>query len=327
MRSLLRLRACGHQLARAPDGDSRRNSREGGERIAEHARQHALAEVRVILHGGEPLLAGATRLGEIAAELRAAIDPVCALDLRIHTNGVQLDEEFCEVFLAARVRVGISLDGDRAANDLHRRYAIGRSSYDQVIRAVALLPGRDTGPSTRACSHHRRPQRPGRHLRRAGRARSARHRLPASARDLGHPAARGRRPGDTPYADWLTAVFDDGGDDRRVPVRMFESIIRTSRGGASLTESLGLAPSDVAVIETDGAIEQADSIKVAYDGAPETGLDIFRNPLNEAAAHPAIQARQLGLDGLSDACRRCPVVDQLRRRALRAPVQDRKRLR
>jgi len=30
-----------------------------GERIAEHAREHRLAEVRVILHGGEPLLAGA----------------------------------------------------------------------------------------------------------------------------------------------------------------------------------------------------------------------------------------------------------------------------
>ena len=48
--------------------------------------------------------------------------PVCALDLRIHTNGVQLDEELCEVFLAAEVKVGISLDGDRAGNDLHRRY-------------------------------------------------------------------------------------------------------------------------------------------------------------------------------------------------------------
>ena len=89
---------------------------------------------------------------------------------------------------------------------------------------------------------------------------------------------------------------------------MFESIVRTSRGASSLTESLGLEASDVAVIETDGTIEQADSIKVAYDGAPATGYDIFRNALSEAAGHPAIQARQLGVDGLSDVCRRCPVV-------------------
>src|ERR1700722_16438521 len=59
-----------------------------GERIAEHAREHALAEARVILHGGEPLLAGAARLGEIAASVLLAITPVCALALRIHTNGV-----------------------------------------------------------------------------------------------------------------------------------------------------------------------------------------------------------------------------------------------
>ena len=62
------------------------------------------------------------------------------------------------------------------------------------------------------------------------------------------------------------------------------------------------------VIETDGTIEQADSIKVAYDGAPATGLDIFRHPLDAAAAHPAIRARQQGIAGLRDTCRQCPVV-------------------
>jgi len=62
------------------------------------------------------------------------------------------------------------------------------------------------------------------------------------------------------------------------------------------------------VVETDGTIEQADSIKVAYDGAPATDLDIFNNTLDEAAAHPSIQARQHGVAGLSATCRKCPVV-------------------
>ena len=75
------------------------------------------------------MLAGASRLAEIARALRAAIEPACPLDLRIHTNGVRLDEQLCELFLAERVRVGISLDGDQTANDLHRRfvYPNGRS--------------------------------------------------------------------------------------------------------------------------------------------------------------------------------------------------------
>ena len=107
---------------------------------------------------------------------------------------------------------------------------------------------------------------------------------------------------------------------------MFESIIDTSRGGDSGTESLGLAPSDVLVIETDGTIEQADSIKVAYDGAPATGLDIFQHPLDAAAAHPAIRARQRGIAGLSDDLPPVPGGHHLRRGPLRAPLPDRQRL-
>ena len=84
------------------------------------------------------------------------------------------------------------------------------------------------------------------------------------------------------------------------------SIIATSHGGASAIESLGVAPTEVLVIETDGTIEQADSLKVAYDGAPATGLDIFRHPLAAAAAHPAIRARQQGIADLADTCRSAP---------------------
>ena len=85
------------------------------------------------------MLAGRVRLRQIITTLRAALDGVCDLGLRIHTNGVGPNERLCTLFAEHRVKVGISLDGDRAANDRHRRYADGRSSYDQVIRAIRLL--------------------------------------------------------------------------------------------------------------------------------------------------------------------------------------------
>lgn len=281
-----------------------------GERIAEHARDHGLREVHVILHGGEPLLAGASRLGAIARDLRRVIAPHARLDLRIHTNGVQLTPQLCELFLAERVQVGISLDGDRAANDLHRRYANGKSSYGRVIQAVELLRQEryqgiyagllatvdirsDPVAVYRALAGLAPP--------------NLDFLLPHGTWDSPPPGAGA--PGTTSYADWLIAVFGAwSADGRRVPIRMFESIIKTSYGGVSTTESLGLAPSDVAVIETDGTIEQADSIKVTFDGAPATGLDIFRHPLDAAAAHPGIRARQQGIAGLSADCRQCPVV-------------------
>jgi uncharacterized protein len=281
-----------------------------GERIAEHARDHGLREVHVILHGGEPLLAGAAGLRSIVGGLRRAIEPVCELDLRIHTNGVRLDAELCELFLAGRVMVGISLDGDRAANDLHRRYASGRSSYDQVLAAVRLLRQeryREINAGLLATIDVRSDPVAVYRALAALEPPNLDFLLPHGTWDSPPPGAG--LAGRTPYADWLGTVYDEWTrDGRPVRIRMFESVIETSRGGASGTESLGLAPSDVAVIETDGTIEQADSIKVAYDGAPATGLDIFRHPLDAAAAHPAIRARQQGIAGLSVTCQRCPVV-------------------
>lgn len=112
---------------------------QAAQRIAEHASRHGIRTVRVVLHGGEPLLAGVDRMREIIVQLHTALLGVCHLDLRIHTNGVRLDQKFCELFAEYGVKVGVSIDGHQAANDRHRRYANGRSSYQHVIRAIGLL--------------------------------------------------------------------------------------------------------------------------------------------------------------------------------------------
>lgn len=70
----------------------------------------------------------------------------------------------------------------------------------------------------------------------------------------------------------------------------------------------GSPPAGLVVIETDGSYEHADSLKVAFDGAPTTGLDVFRHPLDTVAAHPGVAARQQGLAGLCRTCQQCPVV-------------------
>jgi uncharacterized protein len=279
------------------------------QRIAEHAAAHRLSAVQVVLHGGEPLLAGRAGLNRVATELQAALNGICRLDLRIQTNGVLLDEEFCRLFAEHDVRVGISIDGDRAANDRHRRYADGRSSYDKVIRAIRLLRSAQF-----------------RHLYAGLLCTIDVANDPVAVYDalleleppridflLPHATWESppkRTPGAaTEYADWLIAIFDRWlAAGRPVPIRTFESIISTLTGGDSLTEALGLAPAALLVIETDGSYEQVDSLKTAFDGAPVTGLDVFGNSLDEAGQHPGIVARQHGLAGLCQTCQQCPVV-------------------
>ncbi len=281
------------------------------ERIAEHATAHGLDTAHVVLHGGEPLLAGRTRLRRAAEELNKALSGVCELDLRIHTNAVTLDERFLDLFAEFDIKVGVSLDGDKAANDLHRRYANGRSSHDRVLRGIALL----NQPRYRhlfagiLCTIDVRNDPVAVY--------DALAELTPPRVDFLLPHATWdeppMRPADdtdgTAYARWLLAVHERWlADGRPMDVRVFDSILRTLRGDSSLTEALGLAPADLAVIETDGTFEQADSLKTAYDGAPVTGMDVIANSLDEVAAHPGVVARQQGLDGLSEQCRACPVV-------------------
>ncbi|RJL32500.1 FxsB family cyclophane-forming radical SAM/SPASM peptide maturase [Bailinhaonella thermotolerans] len=277
-------------------------------RIAEHAAAHRLRTAHVILHGGEPLLAGPARLERIARTLRAALDGVAELDLRIHTNGVLLSERFCRVFEEHDIMVGISLDGDRAANDLHRLYRDGRSSYDKVIAAVDLL--RERHPRLYAgllCTIDVRNDPIAVY--------EALVALEPPRIDFLLPHATWDEPplrpegSATPYADWLIAIHDRWiADGRPVPVRLFDSITWGARGRGSQTESLGLSVSDLVVIETDGEYEQADSLKVAYDGAPATGLDVVRHSLDEVARHPGPAARRGGADDLADECRACPLL-------------------
>lgn len=278
-------------------------------RIAEHAARHRLDAVHVVLHGGEPLLLGHDRLAGVLAGLRSLIGPVTRLDLRLHTNGVRLDEQLCALFAEHEVKIGVSLDGDRVAHDRHRRFADGRGSHVYARRALALL---------------RQP--PYRHLY-AGILCTVDLRndpvevyeaLLAEAPprcDLLLPHATWDRPPDrppgvpAPYAAWLGRIFARwDADGRPMPIRLFDSLMAAAWGGRSGTEAVGLDPVDLLVIETNGAWELADSLKTAYHGAAATGMSVFSHSVDEAATHPGISARRDGIDALCPTCRACPAV-------------------
>ena len=72
-------------------------------------------------------------------------------------------------------------------------------------------------------------------------------------------------------------------------------------GGASGSEIVGLAPAQMVVIETDGSIEQEDTLKAAYAGAAATSLHVARDPLDAALLLPEIAARQIGVRALAGA--------------------------
>jgi uncharacterized protein len=281
-------------------------------RIGEHARTHQLSRVTVILHGGEPLLAGAELIDYVATAVAGAVPAHTAVAIHVQTNGLLLDESFLEVFRRHNILVGISLDGDAQANDLNRRYANGSGSYDGVSRALRLLRDRRYRSlySGLLCTIDVRNHPLAVY---DGLLEFAPPRL-----DFLLPHGNWTSPPPnydpdghlTPYADWLIAVFDRWYERSRPPtdIRLFRSILELLGGGHSASEALGLDPVDLLVVETDGSIEQGDALKTVADGASATGMTLARHTFDDALTHPGIRARQLGLDALAPQCRACPVV-------------------
>ncbi|MFC4008451.1 FxsB family cyclophane-forming radical SAM/SPASM peptide maturase [Nonomuraea purpurea] len=277
-------------------------------RIAEHVQAHDLPSVELILHGGEPLLAGPDLIAHIVTATREAVGGSARVGARVQTNGIRLDVGHLRLFAELDIAVAVSLDGDRNAHDQHRKFANGKGSYDAVTQSLRLLRNsfphlfsgllctidlrNDPLASYEALLEHRPPR--------------IDFLLP-----LGNwsfpPPGRLPRSTTTPYADWLIAVFDRwyAAPHMETDVRLFSEIIQLLLGGRSNSEAVGLSPVTVLVIDTDGTIELSDTVRSSSPGAASTGLRVDVNTFDDALLLPEAAARQLGVPALAPECRVC----------------------
>lgn len=282
------------------------------ERIADHAAAHALPRVDLVLHGGEPLLAAPAELAAPVEAVRAALArraPRTRVTASVQTNGTLLTRGRIAALAAAGIRIGVSLDGGLPAHNARRVDHAGRPGFGAAARGLRLLarhPGSYAGVLC-VVDLAQDPVETYESLL-AFAPPSVGLLLPLANWSTPPP---GRTAHGTPYADWLLAVFERWWHDgvRRTRIRLFEEVLALLLGLPEATETLGLAPATTAVIETDGAIEQADSLKSAYEGAAATGMTLDTHSFDQLLDHPGFAARQLGRDGLADACRACELVE------------------
>ncbi|UNO43837.1 FxsB family radical SAM/SPASM domain protein [Streptomyces sp. MST-110588] len=280
-------------------------------RIAEHVRAHRLAGIRVDLHGGEPLLTGPGPLLEQAAAVRAVLPEGCAAAFGVQTNGTLLTDPVLDTLADAGFRVGLSLDGGTPVLNRRRVDHAGRPSWPDVSRAARLLARRPEVFAGVLCTIDITSD-PAEvyHSLRALNPPMLDFLLPHANWSSPPPAPPGA-PGPTPYGDWLCTVFDLWWEEPpgAPRVRGFTEIIGLLLGRPSSSEAVGLSPVVALVVDTDGAIEQVDSLKSTYDGAAATGLDVFRNTFDEALDHPGMAARQQGALSLGAQCRGCALME------------------
>lgn len=73
----------------------------------------------------------------------------CENDLQ--TNGVLLDDAWCEFLRKENFLVGLSMDGPKHLHDAYRRDTGGQGSFDRVFRAARLLRKHGVNVATLTC--------------------------------------------------------------------------------------------------------------------------------------------------------------------------------
>jgi len=210
------------------------------------------------------------------------------------------------------VKVGLSLDGPRNVNDLHRLDHKGRSSFDAVERALTLLSegvGRRIWNGFLSVIDIQSDPIEVYSYLKSFRPNLIELLLPLGHYDLRPPGKDAGHQG-TPYADWLLTVFHEWYKEKpqTIMIRRFRDVIALLAGATDASEEWGLQPVDFAVIETNGDIEAVDSLKTTYPGANRLSLNIFTHGFDDMFEVPLVVERQLRWNSLCDTCRSCPVV-------------------
>jgi uncharacterized protein len=113
--------------------------------IAQGCRELGIQKVQIAFHGGEPMLMRPALFDEVCTLFRQEIGPTAELSFAIQTNGTVLNERWLAAFASHEVNVGVSVDGDRAANDRYRLDHRGRSTFAATERTLKALIKRAGG--------------------------------------------------------------------------------------------------------------------------------------------------------------------------------------
>ena len=317
----------------------RPSGRMADELLEEFIRQYiAGQEVEEVVfnwHGGEPALLGLDFFRRVV-ELQRKYAGTMRVGNDFQTNGVLLDESWCEFFKEHGFYVGLSIDGPK---DLHDRFRVGKGgapTFDQVYRAARLLQQYQVPFSTLTVVHAVNARHPAevyrfltedlgcarlqwlpcaepKDFRTVAPGRWDTARMPV----LGTPAARPGHP-DSVVTDWSVDP-DDWGEFLcrtfelwlknglgKVLVNWFESLVGVWLNEPSQICTLGpVCGRSLVTMEKDGSLYSCD--RFVY---PEYRLGNLRDAgCRLADVVYSDRQRQFGCnkrDTLTDYCRRCP---------------------
>jgi uncharacterized protein len=264
----------------------------------------------VVLHGGEPLLLGVTRLGALLSDLRAELGSACGIS--IQTNGVLLSNAILDACAQYDVTLSVSLDGPPETHNRFRVDLRQRPSHAKVIAGIEMLKAH--AQADRLFSGVLAVVEPA----------SDPVAIYAYFKALSVPSVdflyRDGNHTDLPYGKaavgsveygrWMSGILDCYvADPAPFRIRMLDDMMKLLLGGCGIKEGVGLTDYGILVIDTDGSVKKNDTLKSSPpgDGFAET-WSVASHSLARIAASPVFEAYHHAQRPTSATCRACPLL-------------------
>jgi uncharacterized protein len=236
-----------------------------------------VVSVNIILHGGEPLMQPKEEFIYMIETIKNSIKDT-HIEFGMQTNATLVSKNWIELLNKYNILPGVSIDGPKQYNDLHRVDHNGNGSYDNIVRGIKLLQeGLVFNSNSLACLVVVNPDLSGSEV--------YRHLI-----DLGFKKIDFLLPDNThdskptheikEYARFLVEVFEEWAkdDNDNMSIRIFESFILQLLGYDSLVYGVGRASSKDKIplvsVRSNGDISPTDEL-MSTD--PQTVMFLDKN--------------------------------------------------
>jgi uncharacterized protein len=280
-------------------------------RLQSYCQAAGITYIQIVFHGGEPLLLGREYFEHCLALFKAAT-PGIFIDFIVQTNGVNLDEDWYAWLQANKVRVGISIDGPRRFHDTYRVFHNGNGSYNQVSDNVRLGINNGLTGILSVLNINIPVQEYYQEIKALG-VTSVNILFPDGHYDRLPDGIDKNRFGNddyTPFADWLIALFLLWKADKDRPtLKLFENLFQLLMGENVGNQAFGKKKNTVAIIETNGNIEVADSLRSCYEGITRNNINVHTNAIEDIFDDRVFDIYYHAHDMVCEKCLNCPVYD------------------
>jgi uncharacterized protein len=276
-------------------------------KILSHLQKNKLQRIHIIIHGGEPLLMNKTDFTNFINHFDLLKKNEIEVNFSLQTNGILIDNEWCNLFKKHFINIGISLDGAKQDNDLFRIDKKGKGTYDDVINGLNILNNNNFNTGVLSVMNLKsNPIEYYEHFKSLN-LKS----VDILLLDANHDTKQNVFQHNISPSEWYIKIFDKWfyDSEQKYNVRFFEMIIKEILGQKQDLDSLGIHENNVLVLETNGDIEAVDVLKLCGDSFTKNGININTHEIDEISKSELIEVYYNSGKYLPQKCLACPIQD------------------